>query len=197
MPGDRGLSDRAAGAFPQEGERLGLVEVVEHVVAVAVRAMVAGRELGVAGDRPESVSDACGHAGDEPDATVGDRRFGGERATRLLLEHVEDGLQRHDGALAQRFEPFVDPADRGAERDAELADLALGPELLELLPERVVADRLDARVVELVEVDVVGAEPPQRRFELRDAPTPAPSRAVAPTGPGTCARRRCRSRTWW
>ena len=48
---DRGLTDRAPGLrCPQEGERLGLLEVVEHVVAVAVGAVVAGREDGVERD---------------------------------------------------------------------------------------------------------------------------------------------------
>ena len=70
-------------------------------------------------------------------------------------------------ALAQSVEPFFDPPDGGAERDAELADLAFDAELVELLPERVVVDRIEARVVELVQIDVVGTEPPERRFELR------------------------------
>ncbi len=133
---------------------------------------------------PESVSDAWGTRAMRPIATVDHVRLGREGQPRLLLEHVEHGLQRHDGALAQRIEPFVDPTDRRTERDAELADLALGAELLELLPEGVVEDRLDARVVQLVQVDVVGAEPPQRRLELQRGSTRGPSRAVAPTGPG-------------
>ena len=41
--------------------------------------------------------------------------------------------------------------------------LALRP--LEFGPERVVLDRVDARVVELVEVDVVGAQAPERVLE--------------------------------
>ena len=116
---------------------------------------------------PESVSDACGTREMRLDRAVGHVRLGGERAARLLLEHVEHGLQRHDRPVADRLEAFVGPPDRGAERDAELADLALDAELLELLPQRVVEDRLDARVVQLVQVDVVGAEAAQRRFELR------------------------------
>ena len=89
-----------------------------------------------------------------------------EGAARFLFEHVEHGLQRADGAVADRLDAFGDPTDRRPERDAELADLALGAQRHERVPERVVTDRLDARVVQLVQVDVVGAEPAEGRFEL-------------------------------
>jgi hypothetical protein len=104
--------------------------------------------------------------GDEADASIGDRGLGREGASGLLLQHVEHRLQGHDVAVAQGNESFVDPADGRTERNAELEDLAFGAKLLQLLPQRVAADRLDARVVELVEVDVIGAEPAQRSFEL-------------------------------
>ena len=156
----------AARALPQEPECLGLVEVVEHVLLVAVRAVILWREHGVACDPARQRVRRVRHAGDQPDASFGDGRLGRERAPRLLLEHVEHRLQRHDRTTTERFDPFVDPADRRAERDAELADLALGAQLLELLPQLVVEDRLDARVVELVQVDVIGAEALQRGFEL-------------------------------
>src|SRR5712692_5468619 len=108
-----------------------------------MRPMVTRREHGVTGDLARQRVGRMGNAGDETDATVGNVRLGCERATRFLLEHVEDGLQRCDGATADRFESFVDPSDRGAEGDAELADLSLVPELLELFPQRVVEDGLD------------------------------------------------------
>ena len=65
-------------------------------------------------------------------------------------------------------EPLLAPADRGPERDPVVADLALGAELLEGREALVGVDRVHARVVELVEVDVVGAaaaagSPPGRR----------------------------------
>ena len=115
---------------------------------------------------PDSASDACGTARDQADAAAGDVRFGRERQARLLLEHVEDRLQRSDRAVPDRLQSLLDPADRGSERDAELADLALDAELFQLGPEVVGEDRLDARVVQLVEVDPVGAEAAQRRVEL-------------------------------
>jgi hypothetical protein len=62
---------------------------------------------------------------------------------------------------------FVDPADGRAECDADLAHLALVAQRTEDLPQRVVLDGLDAGVVQLVQIDVVGPEPAQRSFELQ------------------------------
>ena len=144
---------------------------------------------------PESVSDACGTREMRPTFPSETVRFRRERETRLLLEHVEHGLQRDDRSLAERIESLFDPSDGRAQRHSELANLALGPELVELFPERVVVDRVEARVVQLVEVDVVGAEPAERGFELRSdrrgLPVLTPFR-LALAGEGS----RCRSRTW-
>ncbi len=139
---------------------------------------------------PESVSDACGTREIRLDrARTARVRPGRERQARFLLEHVEHGLQRDDRAIVDGTVAFLDPADRGPERDAELAHLALFLEVGERRPEVVVEDRLDPRVVQLVEVDVVDAEPAQRVFALLRAPTPAASRAAVPTARGTCVPR--------
>jgi hypothetical protein len=66
-------------------------------------------------------------------------------------------------AAPDRPTPSSYPADRRPER-AELDDL---PRREPLEPPRaVVEDRLDARVVELVEVDVIGAQTAERIVEL-------------------------------
>src|SRR4029079_9947783 len=99
-------------------------------------------------------------------------------------DHLALGLQQRERAVAERLDPFVAPADGRAERDAELTDLALGAELLELVPQRVVADGIDARVVELVEVDALDAEAAQRTLELGAERLGAPVvRALALPGP--------------
>ena len=98
-------------------------------------------------------------AGDQRDFAVAHPVARREREPGLLFEDVEDGLQRGDRALVDRDVALFDPADGRTERDAELAHLALGAQRDERLPERVVDDRFDARVVELQQVDVIGTEP--------------------------------------
>ena len=89
-----------------------------------------------------------------------------ELGARRLLEQVVDRLQRGQaGALGERAHALVAPADLGAERDPVVAQLALGLQRLELLEQRVGVDPVHARVVELVEVDVVRAQAPQRGLE--------------------------------
>src|SRR5436305_1684441 len=68
-------------------------------------------------------------------------------------------------APANSPSPALAPADRRAEGDAVVAQLALVAERLELGEEVVALDRVHARVVELVEVHVVGPEPAQAGLE--------------------------------
>ncbi len=150
----------------QEAQRVGLVEEVEEVVALPVGAVVVAFERGVAGDLARQHVGRVWDARDETDAVLGHRRLGSERAPGLLLEQVEHGLQRDDRPVPQRVEPLVDPADRRTERHAELTHLALGADLHELVPQRVVADGLDADVVQLQQVDVVPAQAAQGRLDL-------------------------------
>ena len=63
--------------------------------------------------------------------------------------------------------PSSTPADRGSECDAELTHLALGAQRHQRLPQFVVADRLDAGVVQLQEIDAVGPKALQRSIDLR------------------------------
>ena len=102
-----------------------------------------------------------------PTPSVGDCGLGRERAPGLLLEHVEDGLQRHDVAVASASRPSSTQPIAGPSATPSSRTLPSALNFCELLPQLVVEDGLDARVVQLVEVDVVGAEPAQRRFELR------------------------------
>src|SRR5439155_3290286 len=78
-----------------------------------------------------------------------------------------DGLKRRDPARLERAQPLVAPADRGPERDAVVAELALVPERLELGEQVVALDRVHAWVVELIQVYVVGAEAAQACLERR------------------------------
>ena len=108
----------------------------------------------------------------------------------LLLEHVVDGLHRRDAVLLERAQSLVAPADRRSEGDAVVAQLALLAQPLELLEEVVSLDRVHARVVELVEVHVVGAEPAKARLERRACVLPVTSPAgarpaSAPAGPSS------------
>src|SRR5215216_288121 len=166
--GHRGLPDRAAGlGAVQETEGVGLVEEVEEIFALAVGAVVITLERGVTRDLAREHVGRVGDAGDQTDAPLGDGRLGREGSPRLLLEEIEHGLERDDRPVTQRVEALVDPADGGPERDAKLAYLALGAELRQLVPQGVVADGLDADVVELQQVDVVTAQASQRRLDLR------------------------------
>ena len=134
-------------------------------------------------------------AGDHADAALlGELE---ELGARRLLEQVVDRLQRGQAvALVERAHALVAPADLRAERDPVVADLALGLQRLQLGVELVGLDAVHARVVELVEVDVVGAQAAQRGLERAPGVRRATSRAGARTPCRPCARRRARSRTW-
>ncbi len=101
--------------------------------------------------------------GHHPGAVLGRGRE--QLAAGLLLEQVVDRLHRADRARRDRAQALLAPPDRGAERDAVVADLSLGLEVLEGRERLVGLDRVHARVVQLVEVDAVGSEPPQARLE--------------------------------
>jgi hypothetical protein len=77
----------------------------------------------------------------------------------LLLDDAVDDLNALDVALGHGGVTLGAPADVGAQRDAVVADLAFLDQRIQRLEDGVVVDGLDARVVELVEVDVVGAQP--------------------------------------
>ena len=145
---------------------------------------------------PESVSDACGTREINETSPPRTRLARREREARLLLQDVEDRLQRRDRAVVDRAVAFFDPSDRRAERDAELAHLAFALQRDERLPQLVVDDRLDPRIVQLQEIDAVGAEAASATRRLARAPSRGASRAAVRTGRGTCAPLRCRSRPW-
>ena len=105
---------------------------------------------------PVRVFDAWGTRGEQADlALLGD----GEKVDGgLHLEDAVDDLEAVDLALAHGHLALFEPADVGAEGDAEVADLALELELLEGFEQLVALQGTDAGVVDLVEVDVVGVE---------------------------------------
>ncbi len=120
----------------------------------------------VSGVRLSSSSpDEVGHPRDHPDPSLAGRRH--QVASRVLLEQVVDGLDRGDPASVDRPQSLLAPADCGAERDTEVADLPLVAELLEGREAVVGVDRLHPRVVELIEVDAIGAEATQAGLERR------------------------------
>ena len=168
MPGDRGLADRATGlGRPEEVERLGLLEVVEHVVAVAVRAVVAGREHGVERDLArERVGGVRAHARSTRPrrcaraARAANVSPGSCSRTLKTVCSVAIGRSSID-RLPSSTQPIAGPSATPSSRT--LPSVAQRDERL---PQRVVDDRFDARVVQLQQVDVIGAEPRQRRVDL-------------------------------
>ena len=148
----------------EEAELVDLLKALDQPRARPVAAVVVAGEgvLGrqVALEQPGGGGHARDHAGA---VALGDLE---ELGARLLLEQVVDRLQRRQpGALLEGAHALVAPADLRAERDAVVADLALGPQRVELGEQRVGLDAVHARVVELVEVDVVRAQAPQRGLE--------------------------------
>ena len=116
---------------------------------------------------PDSVSDACGTREirpTAPSATLGSAANVRPGSCSSTLNTVcSDTMCRlRIASSPSSTQPIAGPSATPSSRT--LPSVA---ELLQLLPQRVVEDRLDARVVQLVEVDVVGAEPAQRRLELR------------------------------
>ena len=102
------------------------------------------------------------HAGDEAHSAVLDLGFRREGEARTLLENVEHGLEGADVTPANRLDALLDPTDRRTQCHAERAHLAFRDERVERVPEGVIEDGIEPHVVELVEIDVVGAESAQR-----------------------------------
>src|SRR5437868_3764722 len=73
----------------------------------------------------------------------------------MLFEHVENVLHAGEVALADTIHPFVEPADRRAERDAVITNLSGGLSFLERFPDRVVVNLLHADVVKLEKIDMI------------------------------------------
>ena len=98
-----------------------------------------------------------GHPGDEADVVVpGD---GEEPDRRVLLHDAVDDLERGDAALLHRSLALLEPADVGAQGYPIVAYLPLFDQVVQRVEDLVVLDGADARVVELVQVDVVGLQP--------------------------------------
>src|SRR5439155_24035177 len=87
-----------------------------------------------------------------------------EGAPRVLLEDVVDGLDGVDTAV-DGAQPYVLPADGGAQGYADRPHLALSAQLLELGEEIVALHIGEPRVVQFIEVDAVGAETAQAGLE--------------------------------
>src|SRR6266542_2070181 len=84
-----------------------------------------------------------------------------EAAAGVLLKHVVNDLKGRNPTAPEQRQSFVLPAVGGAERGAVAADLTLRLERLESLEKLVAADCPHARVMNLVDVDVIGAQAPQ------------------------------------
>jgi len=117
-----------------------------------------GRHLLV--EQAGGVRDASDHRG------VGARLADGvdEVAAGLLLEEVEDGLDRVELLVLDGGVALGQPADGGAERPPERANAPVGFPLAQEIA-HLGRDVVDVRVVQLEQVDVVGVEPVERAFE--------------------------------
>ena len=139
----------------------GLAALVRRHAPVAV---VARLELRV--EAHGAVEDARGvrHARDHAASELARRVE--DAGADALLEQVVDDLRRR-AVPEQRLAALLGLAQvkGGPERDADVTDEPFVLRLLQLGPQRVVADGIEARVVQLVDVDVVRAEAPQRAFE--------------------------------
>src|SRR5205085_1045346 len=104
--------------------------------------------------------------------------LGGSRhqvAAGILFQEVVDGLDRSYVPLRERGQPLLAPADRRAECDPVMPDLPLAPQVLQGGEALVGVDRVHPRIVKLVEVDAVGAKPPQARLERAHDEGPVPA----------------------
>ena len=90
------------------------------------------------------------------------RRREDELAAGILLEHVVDHLRDRRAAYRRRVDAFVAPSDGRPQRRPVRQDLPFGLEPLQRLPMLVLHQRDHARVVRLVDRDVIDAEARQR-----------------------------------
>ena len=191
---ERGLSHRDVVLLAQEAQPLHLLQAFDEPLTGAVAAVVVRRKGGL--ERVLVLQEAAGrgHARQHADSAPLGRLQ--EIAPRILLEHVVDRLHGRDPALLDRAQALVAPADRRPQGNPVVPDLSLLAEALELVEEIVALDRIHARVVQLVEVDVVGAEAGQARLERRRAHGRGSSPAAARPANAPAGRPRSRSRTW-
>ena len=97
-----------------------------------------------------------GDAGQQADGLFGGD--GEEVLGRVLLQDAVDNLDAVDVALFHAELAFLKPADIGAEGGAVESYFALVLEVLQSFKYFVAFDGGDARVVQLVEVDIVGVQ---------------------------------------
>ena len=86
---------------------------------------------------------------------------GEEVLGRVLFEDAVDDLATIDVALFHAGFALFKPADVGTQGGAVVADFALVLQRLQGLENVIVLDGGDARVVQLVKVNVVGVQPAQ------------------------------------
>ena len=118
-------------SLAQEAQALDLLEPLDQPLARAVAAVVVGGKVVSSVYLSSSSPLEVGTRAITPTPALGGGRQ--EVAARVLLEHVVDRLNGRDAARRDRPQPLLAPADRGPERDAVVADLALVAQPLELL----------------------------------------------------------------
>jgi len=157
VPDAVGVFEEADGVDLLPARLVPLLRPVRAVVAVFEDGV--GRHLLV--EQAGGVRDASDHRG------VRARLADGvdEVAAGLLLEEVEDGLDRVELLVLDGGVALGQPADGGAERPPERANArAVGFPLAQEIA-HLGRDVVDVRVVQLEQVDVVGVEPVERAFE--------------------------------
>ena len=101
-----------------------------------------------------------GHPGEQANLLF--VRDGEEVLGRILFQDAVNDLATADVALLHAGLAFFEPADVRSQSRAVVADLALVFQFLEGLEHLVLFDGVNARVVQLVEVDVVRLQSAQR-----------------------------------
>ena len=161
--GDGGLGEGAAGIFGEEAEGPGLGQGLGEPFLLAVGAMVRGVKF--AGTFAVTVGEnvgGVGGAGDKSDfGFCGD---GKEATCGFLFEDIVGDLKGGDAAVSHNGLALFEPADIGADGGGVVADFAFLDEFFEGLEDFVLLESLHCWIVELVEVNVVGAEATQALF---------------------------------
>ena len=142
-----------------------------------------GGKVAVAADRARQEAEAERRAGDEAGAAALDLR---QQAAvdDAHVHHVEVGLHDRRSEVAQR----LDRLGRALGRHAPGADLAAPPAAASASRTAPSPQRLDRRIVQLQEVDMVGAQAAPGCARPTPRSPPARSPAAGPTP---------RSRPWW
>ena len=158
-----GLSHRSVGTF-QESELLDFFDPIDEPTLGAVVAVIIRREDGVGRVFALEHSRGVGNSDQELGWGMGRLSNLVEVRSRMLFQKVIDVLHHIRFAAGNGRSSLSDPANGGTEGNSAVTELSFTPEILHDLPQGIIVYLGLTDIVELEDIDVIGAESFERRL---------------------------------